>query len=514
MAQYNATPNLPNNLYTNGAVTFDTRQLANMLYQEQKMRRIEQSRRDAELNDQISKEMAGVFSADRPQAAANFDRWKKAASLLRNPKIHKNRDAFLAAQQEEREAYSNFFTHTGKSRERKEYIKELASLKPEERSDEHGDLVSTYMTTPLEKIREADIRGKKFDLSNPDSFRNMGNFDWSKTVKENLGSLTTTEVDGGMADAKGLEKLVKVVEHYSGTPEKVKEGILNTARTNVVAKRTLEKMAADLTPEMVKDVDAKFAAIPESVFTQMGRKKSDFSADPSNPFDVAATYVAKKSMLDNPPRVKETKRVTNKAREDELQEEKERRMAVFNSNLRKGEIQLRDSLKDKGEKEQQDSVDKWLRGIEKEAIESGKVWNINHPNQPKIRTFQIPLTPSLAKSFERNKVQPNALGVDENGNYYPLFYKRQVVTPATGDPYLGDFEKKNGKFVIDPTLSVKVSRDAVKPEVANVLLSPKLVETSMGDDDEGEVGQAAAPKLPTAPSAPSGDWRSRAIKVN
>jgi hypothetical protein len=391
-------------------------------------------------------------------------------------------------------------------------------LKPEERADEYGDLASTYMTTPLEKLNEVPIKGKKFNLANPDSYRNMGNFDWSKTVKENLGNLTTTEREKGKADIKGLETIVDVVEHYSGTPEKVKDGIITTAGTNNVARKTLEKFASDLKPEQIKAVNDQFNAIPDSVFEQIGRKKPNLKIeDPNNPFDVAATYMAQKSFLDNMPRVKETKRVDNKSAIMAEQQKNRMAVAAYNRKANEDLARLKKSWKDKGEQEQKTSMTQFVDGMIKDARSSGKVINFIDPSGKPIKLSPIQSTPSLKKAYEipdkyGKKIQPDSFGVDENDNVYPLYYEQGTSKDKDGKlSYTGDYARgKGGRIKVNPNMARPFSKEVIVAELSKEMLSPSKVELTVDDDDETPSSSAA----PSAPSQPSGDWRSRATKVD
>lgn len=204
---------------------------------------------------------------------------------------------------------------------------------------------------------------------------------------------------------------------------------------------------------------------------------------------------------------------TEKYVDPNAQEAREKRMAIFKHKLNQDEIRLRDELENKGADEQGGAVSKWLDGLKDEAIATGKVYNINTP-QGTTKTYQIPITPGLAKTFERTnkygkKVQPTFIGVSEDGKFYPLFPELETKTENGETVYTGKFKTKNGKIVIDENLSVGVGKDALKPEVAKTYLTPTMVEENLGDDNA-----VPRPPKPEKTAKSTGDWRSRATKVN
>jgi hypothetical protein len=100
------------------------------------------------------------------------------------------------------------------------------------------------------------------------------------------------------------------------------------------------------------------------------------------------------------------------------------------------------------------------------------------------------------------KVQPNALGVDKNGNYYPIFFKKKLI-PANGkEPARYDgYEQTPGtkKFAVDMNLTGKsVPRNLLSPEVANALISPKGASEELDAETTGSpiVGGPEAPAAP------------------
>jgi hypothetical protein len=169
-------------------------------------------------------------------------------------------------------------------------------------------------------------------------------------------------------------------------------------------------------------------------------------------------------------------------------------LAAFNSGLRKEEERLKEAAKGKSEQEQQNSLDKFISGIERRANESPTVWTVTDKTGKEEKFKQVPLSPTIAKTFEKldiygDKVQPDALGINADGEYVPIFYKKEAKRdPETKEVTSWEFKKgKTGAgYEWDETLSKPIPKSVFKAELANALLTPKMVGENLGDEGESK----------------------------
>jgi hypothetical protein len=507
---FNSTPNLPSNLYTGGAVKFDTRQLANMLYQEERMRRMEQAKRDAELRDQVDSEMSNVLAVDKPDAVRLYDEWKKSRISLSDPKLQRNRDAFAAAQAAEQANRINYFKLTKGSAERKDFIKSIQSLKPEDRADAYGDYMSTYMNTPLSKLQKTKIGDKEVDLSNPDSFRYTGvDYDPSKIYQAARGDLKTLEIDEGVADKQGLTNNVSTYESFRNSPAQFKDNLINGMAGDRQARRLFDRKVAELTPQEIERVNKQYESIPADEWRKRGIDKQDLKVDnPDNPYDVVATYEAKKFAIENMARKVKTEPRINKGREMELQQQNRMAVAAFNKRANEDLAKMKQGWKNKGETEQKATMSAFVDDMIGTAKKRKPIKYIDGDGR-NIEVYQISATPSMKKAYETfnqygDKVRPDFFAVDKNDNVYPMFYERVKYGEKSGE-----MVKEGGRYKVSKMLVQPFKKNTLVAELSNEMLSPSKVELDVEEDED-----SPATSAPTPPAKPSSDWRSRATKVN
>lgn len=494
-----SNPSLPSNLYTNGAVNFDTHQLANMLYMEHRQRRAQQQADDKQLNALTQGALTGVFAPDQGEAVEKYDKWRGIRkSVLFDKKLHKDREGFAKAQTSEQEAFKDYMDFTGRSKARHEEYKTIKGVAPDQRHDLFGARAAAYAQTPMSKLGVYKEGDNLVDLSNQDSYRNLGlDYDSNKLHGAALGKEVEQQFDGAPAAPDSLMKKVNIYARRENNPSQM-ESIFFNAASEQKGKKYLQAQAALLTPEVKAQIDDAIAKVPEDVWKAAGGKVDLAIKHPELPESVAANYLAKKAFLDNPPRLKETKDVLDLDKQRKFKLEDDKKMEALKHGYRASEIKLRDSLKDQDAAGQQSSVDTWLQGLEAGAIKAGKPLHITKPDKSKKygdkEIYVLPVPPGLSKSFERvdkdgNKVQPDILGIDKDGNYYPQYYRHNWVTEDNKIVDKGIL-RKNGDPQIDEDLSVALTRDAIKPDVANTFLTPTMTEKNMGDSEDEDAAPA------------------------
>lgn len=356
------------------------------------------------------------------------------------------------------------------------------------------------MQTPVGQLGKTKINGKDYDLSNPDTYRYSGiDVDPTPVFKNALGGDETVEVNAGPADKEGLTDNIVSFKAPKNNPAQMKAVFLQSMGDRKM-NRYMMALGANLTEDDFSETKKDYESIPESVWKKMGREKVDLSVEnPDSKNEKVATYLAQKMTLDNLPKEIKTEQRVNETKKRELNNADKAAEDLRQHNYRQAEISLRDSLKDKGEAEQASGIETFLSGIEERGLKSGKPLVLDDKKGSRVNVKLIDVSPSLLKSFEKTdsfgkKVQPGDIGMTADGKFYPIFYKEGV---DKDNNYTGNYATDiKGNPAIDLKLTKPVSRDVLKAELSNALLSPKLVEGNLQNSNDEEDGQGAAPIAP------------------
>jgi hypothetical protein len=494
-------PHIPRDLYTAGAVVVDSRPLAQMLYMENKQRLARQQQEDKELDKLTQGSLGGVFAPDQADAVKKYQTWHDSRTrVLHDKKLRRDRVGYAQAQSEEKKNFQDFMDFAAKSKQRHEFVKEVRGLKPDERDDAYGQNLQAYSKTPMLKLPE--------DLSNTDTYRYMGlDYDATKLNETARGKEVDAEMDGGPSAPESMTKKINIYSRRENNPAQM-ESIYFNAASEQKGKKYLRAQAAMLTPDTMNQIDEAIANVPDDVWKVMGGKADLSVKHPELPESVAANYLAKKTFLENLPRLKKTEDrldVDKKMKADQAFTEK---MAKMKHKWDTDEIYLKDSLETAKGADADNKIEGYMQQLESEAKAAGikrKDYDIKNGKEINNHPYVLaPLTSTLAKAFERvdkygYKVQPQELGIDDKGNFIPIFYEQEVIKEKdgkgkeTGKESLQFKKDKNGSNFIDRTLSKPIPRALAKTDIANAFLTPKLTEAAMPSPAGSNASPSSAP---------------------
>jgi len=168
--------------------------------------------------------------------------------------------------------------------------------------------------------------------------------------------------------------------------------------------------------------------------------KQSYGRDIQNPADLAAAYTLKGL---------QSKVTTTKINPDTYERQKAMEAIRF-ANQQKL-VNLRHAL-DQGDKDKANLwIDDYVDGLVNDAKMQGEYKN-NRTGQTVVEK-DIPLDPTLAKALTKDKATPDALRVTADGQFRPIFFKRDKD---------GNLEGKDGTYAVNPISSVPISKEALK----------------------------------------------------
>src|ERR1700744_6183067 len=140
----------------------------------------------------LNKEMANVRSVDTPAIIDAYNDYKNSKqNQLFNRSIQTNPKAYAVAQMDANSKYANLMSMINKSSQYNQFGKEIAAnrfAKPDNYSDDAGNMLSTFYQTPMDKLTSVNYKGKPIDLTNADNWRYAGgNYNFVKLHLDSKG---------------------------------------------------------------------------------------------------------------------------------------------------------------------------------------------------------------------------------------------------------------------------------------------------------------------------------------
>ena len=256
----------------------------------------------------LNKELNNVRSIDTPAIIDAYNDYKQSKqNQLFNKSIQSNPKAYAQAQVDANAKYANLMSMINKSAQYNAFGKQIATnrlQKPDNYSDNTGDLLSTFYNTPMDKLNAATVNGKALDLTNVDNYRYQGgNFDFSKLHTTASGK-PVTHYDDGTTDETG----VQTTQHgyqYGNTPGQYRNtyiGGLAGAEASRAARYAWNQHSAD--QQQLDALDAAYQNSPN--WQKLGIAPQALPPyNPNDPVGNEATYQAKQYLVSmNPAEVK------------------------------------------------------------------------------------------------------------------------------------------------------------------------------------------------------------------
>jgi hypothetical protein len=297
-------PQLPSNLYTGGAERVDTRQIGQMLLAHERQGRMIAAKQDADLQKQYNSEKSKLLGVDQPGAAQRYNAWKQQAIALQNDqKLRKDPTAFTQAQHKLSQLRDDYDQWVGNGAQRHEFFVDQSKIKPEDRNDNHGQRLSSYIKTPMDKLADYKENGQPVDLTNYDSYIHTDpNYDVLGFQQKAFGAKTKTEGQRVPVDKQGLQYDIPEYEHYANSPSQVFANVLNSAAGDHKTRRYIDAMGSKLHDEDFAKTEAEFNAVPKEEWTKRGLTPSPLPplSPDASVAEKTARYIAQRHFIDNP----------------------------------------------------------------------------------------------------------------------------------------------------------------------------------------------------------------------
>lgn len=473
MREYPVNPNV----YSGGAVVFNSAPFANFFLQQQAKRQQKEQALDSYYNDQAKAlTPTGMRAKDIENGwSQKFNSWQKLGIENRKALLNPSSDGYKTLNEFNR-LKNELLSDTERSKaaaKNEDFLRQLKTSGKWNPTDDDFDIATDNSLS----IYDPNRRNRSLDELSV----NYAPFDATKYL---------TAVQGGMK--RGKVELNRTLDPKQGL-------------------QTITEV------EQYTPTEIKAMAEKAPLFLQTDRSsKIEFERMLNNPQQHVALQEAYEKLypgdvVDSPEKAAKAFTIMNVAQptaqgvRTEKYEDPERslnnamKLAAYNSGLRKSEERLKARLN--GEGNPTSAISAHIDNIVQEAKAKPQLEVTINGNKKNL--YQIPVTPSLGKSLEKvdamgEKRTPNIIGVDDDGSFFGIFYKPEVKN----DKYTGGFEKtKSGNPVIDGGLTNSINRSIFQSEYANQLLTPKSVEGALSKGGETIVAEAEI-----ANSAPS-DWK-------
>lgn len=435
--------------------------VSQQLYAEQKQRQALQLQENKAIDMGIQKELGKVRSVDTPEIIQSYNNYKQLKKqLLFDKNIQKDPLAYNKLQQAANQAYQDIFTQANQSAEVKEMAKTMTTDRfknPDAYSDDYGQRVSTLMNTPLSGLQQHPQYG---DLTNWDQYRYQGsNTDFAKLLRDNMGQPQIRHTDSRVIDS-GLQTEYTPYK-FGNNPLGVYEGLVGGFAQHRVGRDAAYQW--DRIPQSQIDATVqKYKQISKEKWQRMGLPApQDLGNFSDNKADNYAKYLAMNYAINNEPLQDKPYMKENKKAIMDAQEAKDKRMLALRHANAKELIQFKKDIDPNDTEMNNLWVENYLGQLTKEALQKPSV-EYKYQGGSKVEEHDIPVDPVLGKALAEGNKTPDAIRVDNNGNFRRIFYQRYGKDEEKGK-LEGEIKKgANGKIAVDESLSrVKLTPDQV-----------------------------------------------------
>lgn len=466
-----------------------TDQAINRLYQEQKMREAKQQQENQMLDSQFSKEIGKTRSIDQPDIIGKYQQYKQLKKqLLFDKKLQRDPVAYNQLQQQANLAYQDALKTSSKSAELNELGKTLVTDRiktPDNYEDDFGDRITAFQNAPLSAGGKVVYGGQEVDLFNPDTYRYKGsNTDFQKIIQTAVGTPALRYTTKEPVDKDGLQ--TEMTPYLFGnSPAQVRDNILASLgdRSNA---RSAAFQFDQLPPGEFEKTALAYTQIPKDKLQKMGLTSVQ-DILPKTLDNKAANFASYKAMryaLDNEPTMGTPQYRTNMSEQMKLQQKNRKELEAIRNADQAGLVRLRDNLKQKSAKEQND----WLTGFVDDTFNeatSKPALNYRANNGANMSTYELNISDALKKTLGGK----DSYRLTPQGDIIYFDYGRygKGEKDAKGKTTTeGSFkEGSDGKRAIDNTTIGKMSKKEFKALVGKQLIGIKALNESLdGDEDD------------------------------
>lgn len=465
-----------------------TDQAVNRLYQEQKMRESKQQQENQMLDAQFSKEIGKTRSIDQPDIIGKYQQYKQLKKqLLFDKKLQRDPVAYNQLQQQANLAYQDALKTSSKSAELNELGKTLVTDRiktPDNYEDDFGDRITAFQNTPLSAGGKVVYGGQEVDLFNPDTYRYKGsNTDFQKIMQTAVGTPKPTHTAEEPVDKDGLQ--TKMIPYsFGNSPAQVRDHILASLgdRSNA---RSAAFQFDQLPPGEFEKTALAYTQIPKDKLQKMGLASVQ-DILPKTLDNKAANFASYKAMryaLDNEPTMGTPQYRTNMSEQMKLQQKNRKELEAIRNANQAGLVKLRDSLKQKSAKEQENWLTKTVDGLLEEAANDKGAGIIPSTNE-------IRISPELKKALGNSdfyRLMPNGkIGYFDYDRYGKgETYGSDAPKDLKGKPAPEGGIKidKNGNPIVSEDNKGEFSKQEFKALIGKKLIGIKALNQSLDAED-------------------------------
>lgn len=282
----------------------------------------QQTAREQAMYDRMQQqEVNKIRSADVPEFSNLYSQYRTAQIAADNGRFQNNSQGIAARAQANNQAAQLFGQAMKFSNESIEQKQNQANLLAQYKgpntrpllADNFTDLMEQAQNTPTSHLKNVNIGGKTYDLSNMDNFKyQTADFKYMTKILQQAEGKPNKYTVSEPADNKGIQNKVTTYQ-YGANPAQYKSTIENTIGGTPQGARYAAAEVAHIMPGAVEALDNQIKNIPLSKWQQMGLQGPQ-SLDPVNPDDpteVFASYLAKQRLINTNPQVANIRMETN-----------------------------------------------------------------------------------------------------------------------------------------------------------------------------------------------------------
>lgn len=448
----------PNTSYTDRA--------AAQLYAEQKQREAKQQQLNAALDDEFSKNLAGIRDADIPELTQKYTDWKLAnmGAMKKKGGISPQEQMDLLRKK------ADMYGVINESKQRKQYEEEVGKgvmSNPDNYEDNaHQELIS-HRQMPLRLLKDNGLMGYDYTYKGT-------NTDFSKMLTQAAGQPKQVFAEEKPVDAEGIQTQITPYT-FGNTPTQFYENILGSLAQRK-AGRDAAAIISKTDPNIISQVQDKYNQIPADRWQKMGIKdKQDLTIKPDDtPAIVYAKHEAQLYALNNEPKQGMPTFKTNEAKKMAKEQDFKVKMDAINFEQQK-KLKAIDLANSK-------ELDKSREENKSKGVEAESLWIDNYLDK-------------VDESVDKDKTLFSLLGVNfktrgtgkiiANNYLYTQLGKPSEVKLLPDKKYEITYTKKDedGKDVIDETRSGVFSRDDVKLMMGAKSVTKKQLGKEMSNNN-------------------------------
>jgi hypothetical protein len=423
---------IPSGLYSEGAVVFDTQPFANLYNQFIARKQAKDEALDNYFRD-FGKNItpAGMRNQDIPVLTAKNNEWRQF--------YQQNKNAIMNPRLDGGKAYSEYMSRyqdqlqtIQQSKNAADITKEIGRVRADPKK---AELISedTFNLMALHDKPLNDPEHKTFDL-NSLTFKPPA-FDAKMregVYKALTSGMTPSKIAGTPQSIGNFQLKIPYTQEFS---EQDLQAIGNRAKAFADSDRSIKNYAEkELLPSVIND-PIKFEEL-NKVYKQVYGKDAVSGQD----------LFAAQSILD----------LNRKSVEEKIEPDvfgRQKAMEAIRHANAKSLAEFKKKIDPNDTEMNNTWVESYMQQLADQAKKSGR-FEYKYKDGRRVYEYDIPIDPVLGKALAEGNVTPDAVRVDENGNFRRIFYQRYGKDEKEGKQE-GDIKEVNGRIAVDDVISGK-----------------------------------------------------------